>query len=138
MMVEDFLNSANINAARIPNKRAKTPTKTTPKRKKQLSGNRSTPPPPSQQTNVDFSDDVPGVRDIRENDLTRQPNLLAITSGSRDPRIRSRKENEAPFSSMNQSNTPSSVIANLSRALKIKILMRVLKLWQFKWIEVRV
>ena len=136
MMVEDFLNSANISAAKVPNKRAQTPTKTTPKRKKQPVGDRSTPPPFSEPTSFDFSDNVPGVRDIRGDNLPRQQNLLALTSGSRDPRLKTRMENKDSSSTMNQQTTPSSAILNLSRALKIKILMRVLKLWQFKWIEV--
>jgi hypothetical protein len=136
MMVEDFLNSANITAAKVPNKRAQTPTKLTPKRKKHLSGDISTPPPSSEPTSFDFSDNVPGIRDIRGDNLPRQQNRLAITSGSRDPRLR--RDNEASSSSMNQPTTPSGAILILSRALKNKILMRVLKLWQFKWIDVRV
>jgi hypothetical protein len=78
-----------------------------------------------------------GVRDIHENNSPRQQNLLALTSGIRDPRLGKRMANEASSSSMNQPPTPSSVIANLSHALRMKILIRILKLWQFKWIEVR-
>ena len=136
MLVQDYLSSAETIAAKVTNKRAQTPTKFTPNKNKHPSGDRSTPPPPTPSTSFDFSDNVSGVHDIRENNLPRLNNL-GSTSSIRDPRVRTRMENEASSSSMDQSTTSSNEIANLSHALKIKILTRILKLWQFKWIKVR-
>ncbi|KAI9556972.1 hypothetical protein GHT06_016766 [Daphnia sinensis] len=124
MMVEDYLNSANINAAKVPNKRAVTPAKTTPKPKK--TGRSETP---SRPVDLEFSESIAGDHGIHE-ESPRQQNLVALTSGTRDPRLR-RKENET--SSMDQAKKPNT-ISNLSLTLKNRILMRVLKLWQFKWI----
>lgn len=137
MMVEDYLNSANINAASVRNKRAVTPSKSTPQRKKQVSSDRSTlstPSSPSRPVNLEFPDSIADVHSIHEDNPPPQ-NVIALISNARDPRLR-RKENE--ISSAGQSRTPSDTISYLSRTLKNRILMRVLKLWQFKWLKVRI
>ncbi|XP_032787316.2 uncharacterized ATP-dependent helicase C29A10.10c [Daphnia magna] len=129
MMVEDYLNSANINAARVPNKRAVTPSKTTPKPKKTVRSERSTPSSPSRPVDLEFSESIAGDHGIHE-DSPRPQNLVALVSRAQDPRLR-RKENETSF----MASKPSNTISNLSLTVKNRILMRVLKLWQYKWIE---
>ncbi|XP_057374382.1 uncharacterized protein LOC130695286 [Daphnia carinata] len=128
MMVEDYLNSANVNAAKVPNRRAGTPSKTTSKPKKTTSSGRSTP---SRPVDLEFSESVADNHGITE-ESPRQQNLVALTSSARDPRQR-KKENET--SSTDQASKSPNTISNLSLTLKNRILMRVLKRWQYKWIE---